>query len=289
MKRSKEMVGLDRAFRQVYVGDTIQDALGVKYTITERGTAAGPDGKEVEYHTLHGAELVGATEAKSAPKEAPEAVRSLHAYDDPKIGPNAPRKAPVKREPKQEKKEKKVGTPRPTAGRKNNSGLVRVGNITKAVGYNLGNGTAVLRDAGIEIVKDPVTGTPCVRIQDKDAARELLASLVPPAGAVAIESDRVEITPEGPAVDFDALKEQPAIAQPEPATGLEVGENFALADYTDDELREEMRRRGLIPALRITDPAREFTKADALIILKDEDHVKALRVAGWTVTCTKSI
>ena len=63
----------------------------------------------------------------------------------------------------------------------------------------------------------------------------------------------------------------------------------AASSLTDDELREEMKRRGLIPALRITDPAREFTKADALLILEDEDHVKALRDAGWTVTCTKSI
>lgn len=264
------MIGLDRAYRQVYVGDTVQDALGVKYTITERGTAAGPDGKEVEYHTLHGPELVGATEAKSAPKEAPESLRSLHAYDDPKIGPKEPRKAPVKREPKPEKK---VGTPRPSAGRKNYSGLVRVGNITKAVGYNLGNGTAVLRDAGIEVVKDPATGTPCVRIQDKDAARELLASLVPPAVAVAIDAGREEITPEiratledrtktkkvplapileqlgqegkpeGPAVDYEALKEQEA----------EVAVRGILAQFEDEALVAELRRR------------------------------------GWTVSCTKSI
>lgn len=230
MKRSKEMIGLDRAYRQVYVGDTVQDALGVKYTITDRGTAAGPDGKEVEYHTLHGAELVGATEAKSAPKEAPEAVRSLHAYDDPKIGPKEPRKAPVKREPKPEKQEKKVGTPRPFAGRKNTSGLVRVGNITKAVGYNLGNGTAVLREAGIEVVKDPATGTPCVRIKDKGAARELLASLVPPAGAVTI----ADITPEGPVVDFEALKEREA----------EVAVRGILSQFEDEALVAELRRRG---------------------------------------------
>lgn len=194
----KEMIGLDRTYKQVHVGDTIQDAEGVKYTITERGTAVGPGGKEVQYHTIKGPELCS---------------------DEPKQEAPA---APVK-------KEENI-FPKRRGGKENKSGLVRVGNIARAVAYHLGNGTAVLRKAGIEIVKDPATGKPCVRIKDKGAARELLASLVPPAGAVTI----ADITPEGPVVDFEALKEQEA----------EVAVRGILAQFEDKALAAELRRRG---------------------------------------------
>ncbi len=229
--KKKEMVGIDRTCKPVYVGDTVQDAEGKKYTINERGRCKGQDGKEVDFSSLKGPELC-------ADEQKPVAVA------DP-----APE---VKLLPKRK------------GGKENKSGLVQVGNIARAVAYHLGNGTAVLRKAGIEIVKDPATGKPCVRIQDKEAARELLASLVPPAGAVAIEADRVEITPEmrailndrtktkkvplapileqlaqeekpeGPAVDYDALKEQEA----------EVAVRGILAQFEDKALAAELRRRG---------------------------------------------
>ena len=232
---------------------------------------------------------MGAPEAKSAPKEAPEAVRSLHAYDDPKIGPKEPRKAPVKREPKPEKKEKKVGTQRPSAGRKNNSGLVRVGNITKAVGYNLGNGTAVLRDAGIEIVKDPVTGTPCVRIQDKDAARELLARQAHPE----------EKVPTSDEILKKALKKQKEVVVPPgvvkvPIKGFEDVLVHSVNPPKPAKLPEvEIKPLDAAPVISAEEAAMLESLIQPVEIdlqpASDEALGAELRRRGWTVTCTKSI
>ena len=53
-----EMIGLDRNYKPVHAGDTIQDALGKKYTVTERGACQGADGREVKFSDLNGPELV---------------------------------------------------------------------------------------------------------------------------------------------------------------------------------------------------------------------------------------
>ena len=302
MSESAKIVGFDRRNIALHVGDTIQDALGRKFTIIgEDGEIEGEAVGQLGYlQDLNGAERLGPAPIKE-PAQVPESLRGLHAYDDPKTEKKAV--APKETKPR-EQAGKKVAAPY-RGGRKNHSGLVRVGNIAKAVGYNLGNGTAVLREAGLEIVKDPVTGTPCVRIQDKDAARELLASLVPPAGAVMIDDARVEIPAE-------ATEAVPSFVGPKAAPTFEEIEAIVEAEksrgYNEDVARkareaatpkeptapsvdyDALKDQGiLIHPSNCAGPSGCLEGPEALDLFSAEDLVRELRRRGWEVSCTKSI
>lgn len=201
----KEMIGLDRTYKQVHVGDTIQDAEGVKYTITERGTAVGPGGKEVQYHTIKGPELCSDESKQEAPS------------------------APVK-------KEEKI-FPKRRGGKENKSGLVSLSNLarklhTKQVGF-----ARTLRAGGIDVVK--CKSGYSIHVEDVEKAEQLLAPLsavIKPhvAKKVAEVKREVQKQPEGPAVDFEALKEQ----------GAEAAVRGILAQFEDQALADELRRRG---------------------------------------------
>lgn len=212
----KEMIGLDRTYKQVHVGDTIQDAEGVKYTITERGTAVGPGGKEVQYHTIKGPELCSDEQKQEAPA------------------------APVK-------KEEKI-FPKRRGGKENKSGLVSLSNLarklhTKQVGF-----ARTLRAGGIDVVK--CKSGYSIHVEDVEKAEQLLAPL---KGALQLEKKpaksplpkntiRIPLAPiieacrqedehAGPAVDFDGIREaEKAVA--------------GLGSFDDQQLADELRRRG---------------------------------------------
>ena len=52
------MVGLDRNYKEIFPGDTIQDMHGKRYTITATGYAQDISGAEIGLSCLHGIELV---------------------------------------------------------------------------------------------------------------------------------------------------------------------------------------------------------------------------------------
>ena len=178
MSEKKEMVGMDRKFCPVYVGDTIIDASGVKYTISERGTCVNAAGKDYAFSDLHGPELCSEEQKPVAVAEPTPEVKLL---------------------------------PKRKGGKENKSGLVSLSNLarklhTKQVGF-----ARTLRDGGVDVVK--CKSGYAIHVQDVEKAEQLLAPLsavIKPqvAKKVAEIKHEVQKQPEGPVVDFEALCEQ---------------------------------------------------------------------------------
>ena len=218
-QNTKELIGLDRLNRPVYPGDKIMDFEGKKYTVTERGSCKSADGKEVKFSDLHGIELdgfissleniTGPTVEASKPVEAPKP--SMHDYDDPKL---------TKTQPKEKK-------PRKTdAGiARNKLGLVMVSVVAAEAGFHGRGATAVLREASVNVIKRGPNNY--VSLEDKDKALDVLRYKV--------THPAVKVCCEAPAVQ--ALEEMRVEVE-------NVAEAVELAGYTDQQLADELRRRG---------------------------------------------
>lgn len=204
MSEKKEMVGMDRKFCPVYVGDTIIDANGVKYTISERGTCVNAAGKDYAFSDLHGPELCSEEQKPVGVAEPTPEVKLL---------------------------------PKRKGGKENKSGLVSLGNLARRLKVKQVGLARTLRAGGIEVVKGK--NGYGIRVADVEKAEQLLAPLSavikPDAVKKAAEVKReVQKQPEGTAVDYDALKEQDA----------EVAVRGILAQFEDQALADELRRRG---------------------------------------------
>lgn len=219
---TKEVIGLDRLNRPVYPGDKIMDFEGKKYTVTERGACKSADGKEVKFSDLHGIELdgfissleniTGPTVEASKPVEAKKPT--LHAYDDPKLT------GPVKKQPK-ERKPRKTG-----AGIvRNKLGLVRVSAVASEAVFHGRGATAALREASVNVIKRGPNNY--VSTEDKDKALDVLRYKV--------THPAVKVCCEAPAVE---KLEQARVAV------QKVAEAVELSGYTDQQLADELRRRG---------------------------------------------
>lgn len=204
MSEKKEMVGMDRKFCPVYVGDTIIDASGVKYTISERGTCVNAAGKDYAFSDLHGPELCSEEQKPVAVAEPTPEVKLL---------------------------------PKRKGGKENKSGLVSLGSLARRLQVKQAGLARTLRAGGIEVVKGK--NGYGIRVADVEKAEQLLAPLSavikPQAVKKAAEVKReVKKQPEAPAVDFEALKEQEA----------EAAVRGILAQFEDQALADELRRRG---------------------------------------------
>ena len=219
---SNEIIGLDRLNRPVQVGDQIVDASGKKYTVTERGKCKAADGKEVNFSDLKGIELdlflssleniTGPTVEASNPVEAKKPT--LHAYDDPKLA------GTVKKQPKEKKPRKTdAGTAR------NKLGLVMVSAVAAEAGFHGRGATAVLREASVNVIKRGPNNY--VSLEDKDKALDVLRYKV--------THPAVKVCCEAPAVQ--ALEEIRVEVE-------KVAEAVEIAGYTDQQLADELRRRG---------------------------------------------
>ena len=288
--KSTEMIGMDRCFRPVHVGDTVQDLHGERYAVTDRGTCKGADGKEVNFSDIHAPELVLPADATPGqPQEAAaatEAQTKRHAYDEPKLGTpgrkaqrepqeapetaeNAAPVRPVRKKAEKPEKAAPAITRRVYRGRENKSGLVRLSKLAQYVGYAGGRPTAIAREAGFEIVKDK-NNNPCVKLQDRAAVEELLARQACPEEKVPTSGEILE----------KALKKQKEVVvrpRQEPAKLPEVEIN-PFDDAPVISAEEAAMLEGLIQPVEIDlQPA------------SDEALVAELRRRGWTVTCEKHI
>lgn len=215
---SNEIIGLDRLNRPVQVGDHIVDASGKKYTVTERGKCKAADGKEVNFSGLKGIELdLFLSTLENTSGNAVEAPKpSMHAYDEPKLSGH------VKKEPKPRKPRKA------SAGRKNRTGFVLVSVCASEAGYSGKGATECLRNSDIKVTKRGPKNYIC--IEDREKAVEILRyNVTHPAVKVCCEAPSMpEISPEEKAV-LDSL------VGPAP---------LDLRDVTDQQLADELRRRG---------------------------------------------
>jgi len=232
MSEKKEMVGMDRKFCPVYVGDTIIDASGVKYTISERGTCVNAAGKDYAFSDLHGPELCACEVQQPAAVEDPAPKEKLF---------------PAKRR----------------GGRENKSGLVSLKNLAHRLHMKQAGFARTLRAGGVEVVKGPSGYS--IRVADVDKAEQLLAPLkaaLPKEKCPArVESVNGTTQPLSLDASFEELCEQAktpseldaVIAEQVVAQGkalgraprnLEVKILPSLETATDQQLAGELRRRG---------------------------------------------
>ena len=258
MSEKKEMVGMDRKFCPVYVGDTIIDASGVKYTISERGTCVNAAGKDYAFSDLHGPELCSVEAQQPAAVEDPAPKEKLF---------------PAKRK----------------GGKENKSGLVSLGSLARRLQVKQAGLARTLRSGGIEVVKGK--NGYGIRIADVEKAERLLAPLkaaLPEMKKIGL-GDVLDASkqPDGPAVDFGAIEDVVGV---DTAILFPSEKNPAdLAEYDTDMLLGELKRRHVWPAIATTDTTHVFTKKDADLMLDDLDLAEMLRARGFEVTATKTV
>lgn len=210
MSEKKEMVGMDRKFCPVYVGDTIIDASGVKYTISERGTCVNAAGKDYAFSDLHGPELCSEEQKPAAVAEPTPEVKLL---------------------------------PKRKGGKENKSGLVSLNNLARRLKVKQVGLARTLRAGGIEVVKGK--NGYGIRVADVEKAEQLLAPLSavikPQAVKKAVEVKReVKKQPEAPAVDFGLLGVEAIEVRPME----EDLDAWRLNGFSDQELADALRYRG---------------------------------------------
>lgn len=206
MSEKKEMVGMDRKFCPVYVGDTIIDASGVKYTISERGTCVNAAGKDYAFSDLHGPELCSSEQNPVAVAEPAPEVNLL---------------------------------PKRKGGKENKSGLVSLGSLARRLQVKQAGLARTLRAGGIEVVKGK--NGYGIRVADVEKAEQLLA----PLKAALPKEKPVEAKrssrqwPDG--TSFDPVAVGALAISVLPNEGDIDG---WLGKFADQQLADELRRRG---------------------------------------------
>lgn len=265
MKTTKQPIGLDANFREVFPGDEVRDADGTAYTIMANGWAKPlGGGNEVAFKrlkeptvTLAAAVIPGPTphtrKAVQPKTDAPGPVKSA-----PRTAPSpapAAEPGPVQAEPRTA-----PGTPKcHGGGKKNNSGWSKLSAIVKRLGISGVGLTGYLRDNGFDVYR--AEGTSCVKVEDREKVLDFLRQNPPPRDL-----------PKTSSYDGTVRRIR---------KDVEAGEaRKKLAALSSAQIPES-------PAIVTTDPAKVFTKFDAFLILEDADMVAELRHRGWTVTCVK--
>ena len=174
MSEKKEMVGMDRKFCPVCVGDTIIDAMGVKYTISDRGTCVDAAGKDYAFSDLHGPELCSVETQQAAAVEDPAPKEKLF---------------PAKRK----------------GGKENKSGMVSLNNLARRLQVKQTGIARTLRAGGIDVVKGK--NGYGIRVADVEKAEKLLAPLKAALPAVK-KASNVQVAVGIDATRFEGQVEQ---------------------------------------------------------------------------------
>ena len=236
------VVGTDAFFREICIGDEIQDLDGRHYTVDKYGRCKPLDGgnsvplssvKEAALVSRYEGPPIDVTERKPAPGPAPK-----------------PEPEPVP--------EKKI------PGKKNKSGIVQVTAITRKLGITRTRGlTDFLHENGIETTFVPKRNKVCIKVEDRDRVTELArqwAKKEPqpeaqaPKPAAPQKKSRTQpgevklVTPSAPPVSAEALeliRDGETIRGARLLTNAERGA-MLVRDAPDKALAAELRSRGYV-------------------------------------------
>jgi len=259
------VIGVDAFFRELHVGDEIQDLDGRHYMIDQFGRCKPLDGGNVvPLRNVKEPAFVGADPgpfeekpdgkvAPRTPEPAPEPVQTPPAEPEPVVevkdgtitfnfdrylkeaAPADPAPVSTPRKPRA----KRTG-PLPTetkermSAARNNSGACEICNMVKDLPISGGKARALLESNGFKTFADK-SGRGCIKREDRARAMEILTA------ACAEDADKV------PEPDFHR------------------------------------------PLLGTNDPAYTFSKFDACLILDDQDLADELRRRGYEVTAIKHV
>ena len=261
-KYNPTVVGTDAFFREICIGDEIQDLDGRHYTVDKYGRCKPLDGgntvplssvKEAALVSRYEGPPVDVTERKPDPQ--PE-KKTVIMVPDPR-----PKKLPLVERPDPnvdpDKPEKRM------PGKKNKSGIVQITAITRTLGISRTRGlTDDLHQHGIETTFVPKRNKVCIKIEDRERVTELArqwagiesqsetqAPKPAPQKKSRTQSGEVKlVTPSDPPISSEALE---LIRHAETIRGAKLigsGERGAmlLRDAPDQALAAELRSRGYV-------------------------------------------
>lgn len=169
-KYNPTVVGTDAFFREICIGDEIQDLDGRHYTVDKYGRCKPLDGgNTVPLSCVKEAALVSRYEGPplDVTERKPE-KKTVIMVPDPR-----PKKLPLVEHPAPavdpDKPEKRM------PGKKNKSGIVQITAITRSLGIKRTLGlTDFLHEHGIETTFVPKRNKVCIKIEDRDRVTDLV-------------------------------------------------------------------------------------------------------------------
>lgn len=233
-KYSPTVVGTDAFFREICIGDEIQDLDGRHYTVDKYGRCKPLDGgNTVPLSSVKEAALVSRYEGppidvtERRPDPQPEKKTVIMVPDPrPKKLPLIESPAPAK-DPQPEKR---------MPGKKNKSGIVQITAITRTLGISRTRGlTDFLHQNGIETTFVPKRNKVCIKIEDRDRVTEL-------ARQWAEKEPQPEAQAPKPAAP---PKEKPATTSKANCGDLPVSPILEAKGIDDDDIVKAVEEHGL--------------------------------------------
>lgn len=263
-KYNPTVVGTDAFFREICIGDEIQDLDGRHYTVDKYGRCKPLDGgntvplssvKEAALVSRYEGPPIDVTERRPDPQPEKKTVIEVPAQPRP-VKLTLIERPDLAVDP--DKPEKRI------PGKKNKSGIVQITAITRTLGIKRTRGlTDFLHQNGIETTFVPKRNKVCIKIEDRDRVTELArqwAEIEPkpeaqaPKPAAPQKKSRTQpgevklVTPSDPPISSEALE---LIRHAETIRGAKLigsGERGAmlLRDAPDHALAAELRSRGYV-------------------------------------------
>lgn len=263
-KYNPTVVGTDAFFREICIGDEIQDLDGRHYTVDKYGRCKPLDGgntvplssvKEAALVSRYEGPPIDVTERRPDPQPEKKTVIEVPAQPRPVKLTLIEHPAPAVDPDKPEKR---------MPGKKNKSGIVQITAITRSLGINRTMGlTDFLHEHGIETTFVPKRNKVCIKIEDRDRVTELARQWAgiesqpetqAPKPAAPQKKSRTQpcevklVTPSDPPISSEALE---LIRHAETIRGAKLigsGERGAmlLRDAPDQALAAELRSRGYV-------------------------------------------
>lgn len=245
-KYNPTVVGTDAFFREICIGDEIQDLDGRHYTVDKYGRCKPLDGGNVvPLSSVKEAALVSRYEGPpiDVTERKPEKKAVIMVPDPrPKKLPLVEHPAPAK-DPEPEKTRK-------TPGKKNKSGIVQITAITRSLGIRRTVGlTDFLHQHGIETTFVPKRNKVCIKIEDRDRVTELARQWAEKEPQPEPQAPKPAALPkEKKALPEEVIPIQIPDETVKTLCNIETGDtrDWNLASTPDRELAAELRRRGYV-------------------------------------------
>ena len=222
LKKGEYIGTTDQLFREIHVGDTIQDSKGKLYTVNGYGNAKPLDGgNELPVRSIHGCEVV-------IPWRDPEAPVPYSPVPEPHFDPAPPEPAP-----EVVPAIKAISSPR--GGRANLSGVASFQNLARSMGITASKLKEIAIDKGFDVVRCQTRNRNAgIRTDDVERFRALL-----PKKPETKAGTTVSIVPSPEPVEYD--KDGRHYVD---FTGRMPASRPSLEDIPDQTLADELRRRG---------------------------------------------
>lgn len=297
-KYNPTVVGTDAFFREICIGDEIQDLDGRHYTVDKYGRCKPLDGgNTVPLSSVKEAALVSRYEGPplDVTERKPE-KKTVIMVPDPR-----PKKLPLVEHPAPVKDPEPAivqGTVSPRGGRSNRSGMTSFWNLSRSVGIPAAELKEIAQEHGFEIVRaNGVNRNTGIRIEDVDRLRALLperpAQKQKPASPPKEKPAKTSKAncgdlPVSPILEAKGVDEDDIVKAVE-EHGLWLRCLDECPGFSDTLLHNVLTRRGFYGTTNL-DALPGFNPAETLVTdAVDKMLADELRSRGYVVTAIKHV